>query len=601
MCAREDGIRRSKDLRAEIGKFPNSTNERKQMSTKTNFKRIALVAVTSLGIGVLTSVAPASAGSGTTAPTNEYLYLTVENGAGTGSVGSGTVYTDGNNYSGGYVTSSAASVTSGASATATVLSTGGLTFVTASAAAVCLVATGGRVDATLSATSFNAASTVACSNGADFAANVVPNAGVTSMTVQAFQGSGVASTSPTSGSLIGTYVVTVASAATNGVPSATYSIVTQQASIAASGTAAGTNAYDTTTATPNGRVAVVYVALKDAYNVGISTGLQMSVQATNGAPVNIESSESASAIYSAVGSFDTIANDGSMYIVVGQPVANKAGSTTLTISYNGTVVGTKTITFTGDLAKIEAIQYASGTAGSTGTIRYRFFDDAGTRISDANATGGIGTLSLTATGDGNTNTLGTPSVYTTSSLSGYTTFNCSSSTKSTTVALEVKATNQQGVSIKAPKFDANCALAQIATYTASFDKASYQTGDVATLTIKALDLNGKAVASATTLGAGAVISVGGMTSVSAPTTADTSYNGDGVWTYTYTVGVTSGNYVAAVKLPASAVDDTSKTIQVKIVDSSAGVSNADVLKSIVALIASINKQIQALQKLILKR
>jgi hypothetical protein len=31
------------------------------------------------------------------------------------------------------------------------------------------------------------------------------------------------------------------------------------------------------------------------------------------------------------------------------------------------------------------------------------------------------------------------------------------------------------------------------------------------------------------------------------------------------------------------------------------VSNADVLKSIVALIASINKQIQALQKLILKR
>jgi hypothetical protein len=92
-----------------------------------------------------------------------------------------------------------------------------------------------------------------------------------------------------------------------------------------------------------------------------------------------------------------------------------------------------------------------------------------------------------------------------------------------------------------------------------------------------------------------------MTAVSAPTTADTSYNGDGVWTYTYTVGITSGNYVAAVKLPASAVDDTSKTIQVKIVDSSAGVSNADVLKSIVALIASINKQIQALQKLILKR
>jgi len=36
--------------------------ERKQMSTKTTFKRVALVAVASLGFGVLTSVAPASAG-----------------------------------------------------------------------------------------------------------------------------------------------------------------------------------------------------------------------------------------------------------------------------------------------------------------------------------------------------------------------------------------------------------------------------------------------------------------------------------------------------------------------------------------------------------
>ena len=599
---RDTEIRRSKDLRARFRKFLFLTNERKNMSTKTNFKRVALVAVAALGLGVLTSVAPANATAA--APTDETMVIETTVGAGTGStvdaLADAASPNDSTNTSGGYVTSSAASVTAGSSATATVLSTGGLTFTTASAANVCLIATGGSIGSTFGATSFNASSTLACSNGDEFAANVRPNAGVTSMTVQAFQGSGVASTSPTSGSLIGTYVVTVAAAASNGVPSATYSVITQQASIAASGTAAGTNAYDTTTATPNGRVAVVYVALKDAYNTSITTGLQMSVQSTNSAPVNIESTATSSAIYSAVGAFDTIANDGSMYIVVGQPVAHKAGSTTLTISYNGSVVGTKTINWTGDLAKIEAIEYASGTAGSTGTLRYRFFDDAGTRISDSAATGGIGTLALSATGDGNTNTYALTD-NTTSSLSGYGTFNCSSSTKSTTVALEVKATNQQGVSIKAAKFDAHCALATIATYTAGFDKAQYQTGDVATMTIKALDLNGKAVASATTLGAGAVISVGGMTAVSAPTTADTSYNGDGVWTYTYTVGTTAGNYVAAVKLPASAVDDGAKTIQVKIVDSSTGVSNADVLKAIVSLIASINKQIAALQKALLKK
>jgi hypothetical protein len=43
------------------------------------------------------------------------------------------------------------------------------------------------------------------------------------------------------------------------------------------------------------------------------------------------------------------------------------------------------------------------------------------------------------------------------------------------------------------------------------------------------------------------------------------------------------------------------TAAYKIAATTATVSNADVLKSIVALIASINKQIQALQKLILKR
>ena len=52
---------------AELGKGLNSTTERKSMSTKTTIKRIALVAVSALGLGVLTSVAPASAASVSTA------------------------------------------------------------------------------------------------------------------------------------------------------------------------------------------------------------------------------------------------------------------------------------------------------------------------------------------------------------------------------------------------------------------------------------------------------------------------------------------------------------------------------------------------------
>ena len=51
-----DASARATHLEAATRKFLVTTNERKQMSTKTNFKRIALVAVASLGLGLLSSV-----------------------------------------------------------------------------------------------------------------------------------------------------------------------------------------------------------------------------------------------------------------------------------------------------------------------------------------------------------------------------------------------------------------------------------------------------------------------------------------------------------------------------------------------------------------
>ncbi len=65
---REDGL---KTIQAESGIVLDSTIERKQMSTKTTFKRVALVAVAALGFGVM-SVAPSSA-----APVAVNLYHTV--------------------------------------------------------------------------------------------------------------------------------------------------------------------------------------------------------------------------------------------------------------------------------------------------------------------------------------------------------------------------------------------------------------------------------------------------------------------------------------------------------------------------------------------
>jgi hypothetical protein len=79
--------------------------------------------------------------------------------------------------------------------------------------------------------------------------------------------------------------------------------------------------------------------------------------------------------------------------------------------------------------------------------------------------------------------------------------------------------------------------------------------------------------------------------------------------YTFTIGtskgVFAGKFKVVISLPTAntaggALGTSNFSVPYEISGGTA-VSNADVLKSIIALMAPINKQIQALQKLILKR
>jgi hypothetical protein len=160
----------------------------------------------------------------------------------------------------------------------------------------------------------------------------------------------------------------------------------------------------------------------------------------------------------------------------------------------------------------------------------------------------------------------------------------------------LKRVNAAGATISAPAVNATCSGA-LDTYSASLDKATYNTGDIATLTIKGLDINGVIVNDFVEAGTGAAITISGMTAVTAPATTDTF--SEGVLTYTYKVDNTAGNFVASVYLPSAGTQLAASTVRVTV--GSQGVSNADVLKAIVSLIASINKQIAALQKALLKR
>jgi hypothetical protein len=170
----------------------------------------------------------------------------------------------------------------------------------------------------------------------------------------------------------------------------------------------------------------------------------------------------------------------------------------------------------------------------------------------------------------------------------------------------IKFTLADGTVIKSAPTDLSCADGP-ASMTASFDKAKYISGEVATLTVSFKDSKGNVannVDTPSTAGT-AVISVPGMSLVSTTGAPDAVLKSGGKFTYTYTVGQTAGTFAAVVDFTTTTTLTAQySTVQTPSYSISTGgdtTTNADVLKSIVALIASINKQIQALQKLILKR
>jgi len=201
--------------------------------------------------------------------------------------------------------------------------------------------------------------------------NVSAAAGTTA-TIAAYTGTGVDdTTTPTNGTLIGIWTFTVASASASGTYSAADSSIFQQAAVT-KGTTAGGNAgttvtsYDVSSRIGNGKVGVIYFDLNDAFTAAVTTGT-ISATATNGATVNVVDSPAAADAYAATSAFDSLTNtDGVGFIVVNQPVANTAGSTTVTITLSGEVLATKTLNWNGDIASITYDSANSNSAFANG-------------------------------------------------------------------------------------------------------------------------------------------------------------------------------------------------------------------------------------------
>jgi hypothetical protein len=421
--------------------------------------------------------------------------------------------------------------------------------------------------------------------------------------------------------LSGNLTVTVAAASSGGAYSATNSLCQAVKNTVTYNAATSSNVDDTGTNT-NGSDWSVDVFLRDAYGASLPTTGNLVATATNGALLAFGNAGTTPV----AGSASTISTTGAgnnSTIRVSQATAGAPITTTVTISWNGTAVCTKTVSIAGTVSALTvpaaniAVQDLGASAGNAfwfadGTARAGTFyviatDSVGNRVPTPST---LGTFSADGATLGTTVTAVTfdaASLATTSSsssaLSASVGRHSCAATAGTQKGVKIKFTLANGTVVTSAPFDLGCAD-DPATVSASFDKAKYTSGDVATLTVSFKDTKGNASNSITSLGA-STIAVPGMTLVSTTGAADAVAKAGGKVTYTYTVGQTAGKYAAVVDFTgASATFAQYATVQNPSYEISTGgdtTSNADVLKSIVALIASINKQIQALQKLILKR
>jgi hypothetical protein len=619
------------------------------MSNKTIYKRIALVAVTALGAGVL-SVTPAfatnnnAAGGSNVVPVANELNIAVSPSITGDAVVSATAETGSNNLakSLGLLQNSTGLSTGALTSTATMRSDGEIVFYTkvANEVAATFEITGGAKFTDLNtASGINNLSadrktlvTGKSTASVQISFAVTPDTGTTSFTVGMRVSAAlttidqtkvnlVADGTTAKGDLIQQYTVTVATTSASAVYSPTYSYV--QGQVSGSLAAPTTNVDASGSLTPaNASTSLAYVSftLKDAYNVSLSGQGALVISATNGATVALGSTSSVSYAAASPTLLTAVSNFAAGTVTVGRPAAsaNKSFSTVVTISWNGAVVGTKTISFRGEVAKLVTTVDSQGHAGAstTGGIMGTIIatDDGGNVIYP-----GANTLSATsstlnskvtavqiaddadsATGD-NFADYDVTCAGTTGGLSA-----------GSADAVQMQMTNPiSGLVIKSNAVKITCG-GSVATYTASLDKSVYVPGDVATLTISGKDAYGNPANNLTNVvGTGGTLMTiaggSGLTLIGAAPEAATAVKfntGIGTRVFKFTVGSTEGDFAAAISIPvvnAYALGGADQAVKYTVKSSTTTVSNADVLKSIVALIASINKQIQALQKLILAR
>ena len=526
-----------------------------------------------------------------------------------------------------------------------------------------VVVTGGHIVNTISDTTnspvqaLNSSGTVytdqtTSTNTQAFAVSIQPNSGVSSFTVSLYTQTGSSTVNaaaingnPTAGTLAGYINVSIASASTAGTVSVTKSGVYFNAPSSTTAVTSDSTATGTGTSAYN-LVQNASIVIKDAYGSHLAAGTLVTATATNGAYVALSANGStmstaptsagtlSSSFTTTYGTTDASGNVG---MTVGAP-SNAPLTTVVTVQVGGVTVGTKAFTFTGKVAKVTLAGSGNGLTTDAGTgsnagnlLSVSYQDSAGNvvypgYVAGSNANTNSTSYPQTNIKDAGISGLGVAvgtSTYPTPTATGTVGFSCGA--LNSTGQFLVDYVNADGSTVVSNTIPVTCTGAAY-SYTAALDKSTYVPGDIATLTVTFKDSSGalaadKYATSATTTLSGTVQSsaitgisggTGGtapkvtasqLTATSGVTTAGatTDVTTDGVIKYVFIVGTTTGAYQAIVDF--GQVDESGvgapQTVAYKVADGSTSLN--DVLKGIVSLIASINKQIAALAKLVTKK
>jgi hypothetical protein len=622
------------------------------MSTKTISKRVALATVVALGAGVLSLVSVSSANaygadnqpatSTQTAPatlnTLNIDTLPSTNGA---VLSMSSVFLN-NSLGLLSVSDIAGNHYAGTSQTATLLSSGtiGVYTLGSATAPTAITVTGGTIGSSAVAPSgvWSSGNTVITTTGSSLVnVAITPNAGVSTMTINAYTGAAAQTqaslqATPTSGTLFGSIAVSIATSSTSGTISLTKSAIYYNSlSNGVSQTTANTSSQTTTIGVGTSDYATAQYATilpKDAYGVLLGAGDLVQATATNGAYVALSANGSGMATAPASAgtmstSFTTTYGSTGVGMAVSAGALTTGGQTIVTVSVNGVAIGTVSFTFTGVVSKVTLSSAYNGFIGGSNlgnSFTVAMYDASGHQIFwPAGASTAAYPQSLTKDANGfkgfgtGLGTINWPSlaVATGVTTAGYALFTCN---QNATDSAQLDYTNANGTVVVSNSLPFSCSGTP-ATYTAALDASTYTPGSIATLTVTFKDSTGALAAdvyAGTALSGGTVTSTGiangttapsitsgDMTIVSATTATDGTTNG--VVKYKFIVGSTGdGTYQLVASFPAvNAVLGTAQTVSYKV--SSGSTSLNDVLKGIVSLIASINKQIAALAKLVTKK